>query len=215
MSLVKKLYKSFNLNSGGSFTLDIPQWEIPDSGITVVSGPSGSGKTTLFKILIGLEECKGMSWVHDGEDLSLLPVEKRRLGVVFQGENLFPHMSAAENILFSAQARGVSKHEAQKKINNLVEQLKLKSCIDSNTSVLSGGEYQRVSLARALVGAPRVLLLDEPFSALDTDTRKGARELVKDIVQLYNIPTLLITHDDEDTFALADTVVKINQGRIQ
>ncbi len=215
MSQVKNLYRSYgasNSNSKSDFILDIPLWEIPDQGVTALSGPSGSGKSTLLRLLIGLETSERGEWIYLGEDLAKLPVSERRLGVVFQNYELFPHMTAAENILFAAEARKIAK--SQSSFDKLVESLRLESCLKTKAAKLSGGEKQRVALARALIGQPRWLLLDEPFSALDEDLKSEARKMVRSVIEQWKVPTVLVTHDSRDIDLLANTVSKMEMGKI-
>ena len=210
MSLVEGLVRKYS-----DFELNIPRLEIPDQGITALSGPSGAGKTTVFRILIGLEPCPGLRWTFQGLDLAALPVPERRLGVVFQTLELFPHMSAEENILFAAQARKLPAAEAQARLATLTAELHLGGFLKRPARLLSGGEAQRVALARAVIAKPRFLFLDEPFSSLDEDLKSDARRSVLAVVKILQIPTLLITHDPEDLRQLAQKVVKIAGGRIQ
>lgn len=210
MSLVKDL--SFKY---GDFAIEVPEWEILDQGVTALSGPSGSGKSSLFRLLIGLEQPKAGQWIQsDGVDLLKLPIAERRLGVVFQSLDLFPHLSAKENILFAAKARGLSSEESVKELIRLVAGLQMQSFIERKASHLSGGEKQRVAIARAMIGKPRYLLFDEPFSALDVPLRQEGRRLVKSLIQEFKIPLILITHDPEDIEHLADKVTVIAQGRV-
>lgn len=209
MSRVENLVRDY-----GDFRLDIPLWEIADVGITALWGPSGSGKTSVFRTLIGLEESPTLKWIFRGEDLAKLPVPARRLGVVFQTLELFPHLSAGDNIRFAARARKRIASESQTDLMRLAEELQITSILDRNVQVLSGGERQRVALARALIGEPRILLLDEPFSSLDADLRGDARLLLKRVVGQHQIPTVIITHDRDDLSALADHVTKISGGRL-
>lgn len=209
MSLVENLFKSY-----GEFKIDIPAWEILDAGVTVLWGPSGSGKTTVFRLLTGLEPVPALRWIFNGQDLARMRVPQRRLGVVFQSLDLFPHMTAEENILFAAKAREVPNEDAYDKLMELTDVLQMKLFLNRKAGVLSGGEKQRVALARALIGRPRLLLLDEPFSALDQDLRQESRVLVKKVIERENIPTLLITHDPLDVEVLANKVSILKQGRL-
>ncbi len=210
MSLVKNLRADY-----GDFKIDIPEWEILDDGVTALWGPSGAGKTTVFRLLLGLDQPKpGFEWNFRGENLAALPTPERRLGVVFQSLELFTHMNARENIMFAAEARGIASSEASTHLKSLVETLGLSSSLERRASVLSGGERQRVALARALIGKPRLLFLDEPFSALDADLRTEARNLVRTAIAAEKIPTVLITHDRSDLDSLATKVTEIHNGRI-
>jgi ABC-type sulfate/molybdate transport systems ATPase subunit len=213
VSLVRDLIRDYG-NRDGDFKLEIPRWEISDTGVTALWGPSGAGKTSVFRCLLGLESVPAMCWDFKGEDIAKLSVPERRLGVVFQNYELFPHMTAAENILFAAQARRISGDEFNSRVRELVSSLQLESCFDRRASLLSGGERQRVALARALIGKPRVLLLDEPFAALDSELRTSARALVKSVINAAGIPTILITHDRADLEALANHIVEIRGGRL-
>ena len=210
MSWVRNLKHDY-----GDFRIDIPEWEILDRGVTALWGPSGAGKTSVFRLLLGLDRPEpGFSWKFGDVDLASLPTPERRLGVVFQSLELFPHMTARENIWFAVEARGVDRARAEAHLRSLVDSLALSSFMDRRASVLSGGERQRVALARALIAEPRLLFLDEPFSALDADLRSEARALVKSVIEREGIPTVLITHDPEDLAALATRVSKIQDGRL-
>ncbi len=209
MSLVENLVRDY-----GDFKIDIPRWEIADQGVTALWGPSGSGKTSVFRLLIGLEPSPGLRWEFKGEDLARLSPPDRRLGVVFQNLELFPHMTAEENILFAARARKIDALEAARDLKSLAEDLRMTSYLNRKASVLSGGEAQRVALARAVIGRPRFLFLDEPFSSLDSELRAEARAMTKNLVKRLDIPTLLVTHDLEDLNQLADHKVKIREGKL-
>lgn len=209
MSLVKNLRRDYP-----GFKIDIPKWEIADQGITALWGPSGSGKTTVFRLLIGLEPCPGLEWKFGDVDLAKLSAPERRLGVVFQSLELFPHMTAGENILFAARARHIPVEESRARLKELSEDLRLTGCLTRKAALLSGGEAQRVALARAVIAKPRFLFLDEPFSSLDSELKVEARALVRRVIDKLAIPTLLITHDEEDLRALAQHVVKIRDGRL-
>lgn len=209
MSLVENLIRDY-----GDFKVEIPRWEIADQGVTALWGPSGSGKTSVFRLLAGLEPCPRLAWNFKGEDLALLSPPDRRIGVVFQTFELFPHMSAEENILFAARARRIPAADARKSFSRLVESLRMESYVAKKAAILSGGEAQRVALARAVIGRPRILFLDEPFSSLDAELRERARLMTKSLIQELQIPTLLVTHDQNDLDQLADATVKIRDGRL-
>jgi ABC-type sugar transport system ATPase subunit len=209
MSLVKNLSRDY-----GDFSIDIPSWEILDEGVTVLWGPSGSGKTSIFRILLGLEECPGLTWDVNGVDIAKLKSPERKLGVVFQTYDLFPHMTAEENILFAAKSRQINSGKANDRIKSLSHVLQMDSFLNRKAAVLSGGEKQRVAFARAIIGEPRVLLLDEPFSALDQTLRDESRKLLKSIIEVEKIPTVLITHDPKDVEILANKVTKIELGKL-
>lgn len=209
MSTVKNLTKKYD-----DFLIDIPLWNIADQGVTALWGPSGAGKTTVFRLLCGIEECQGWSWDFCGVDLAVMRPPERKLGIVFQNYELFPHLSARKNISFAAEARKIPEARAKSKFEKLISMLSLEACLERRVELLSGGEKQRVALARALMGEPRVLLLDEPFSALDEELRTEARLLVKDVIKAEGIPTILITHDLQDLNILADSVTEIKHGRL-
>ncbi|MGZ3772845.1 MAG: ATP-binding cassette domain-containing protein [Pseudobdellovibrionaceae bacterium] len=209
MSFVENLHRSY-----GDFNLNIDSWEILDEGVTVLWGPSGSGKTSVFRILLGLESCPGFRWKFQGLDLANLKTPDRRLGVVFQTLDLFPHMTAEENILFAARARNVNKVKVAKRLKELTEMMQMGSFLNRPAGVLSGGEKQRVAIARAIIGEPRLLLLDEPFSALDQALREEGRNVVRAVIAAEKIPTLLVTHDSRDVEVLANKITKIQNGKI-
>lgn len=211
MSHIKNLYIKLD-----NFELNIPELSIPDSGVTAILGSSGSGKTTFLKTLIGLYQPKGWIWEFKGETLSRLEIGARRLGVVFQSYDLFPHLTAEENILLVLNARNSEndRNLVNKKLQKYKFELNLEACWKTPAQKLSGGEKQRVALLRALVSNPRILLLDEPFSALDTDLRAEARRMVKELINHLEIPVYLITHDKEDVDSLAQSVIHMRNGSI-
>ena len=193
------------------FSFVLPKWEILDEGIHTLSGPSGSGKTTILRALMGLEKTVGkFSWNFLGENLATLPIEKRRLGVVFQTWDLFPHMTAYENVEFAARARGLDDQTLRNRWEWIQDTLKMKSFLETKADVLSGGEKQRTALARALIAKPRMLLLDEPFTALDENLRDAARELLKKVIEIDKVPAILVTHDANDIQKLATKVTEIS-----
>lgn len=213
MSLIANLNYNYD-----DFKISIPQWEIQDQGITVLWGASGSGKTTLLRILIGLEAAPSFQWEMQTEqgpiNLASLKVPERRLGVVFQTLDLFPHMTARENIIFAGESRKIAFDEIKRKIKSYSEILHMDSFLDREAQKLSGGEKQRTALSRALIGRPRMLLLDEPFSALDESLKNESRQLLKKIVLEEKIPVLMVTHDQRDVDVLANEVFILENGSL-
>jgi sulfate transport system ATP-binding protein/putative spermidine/putrescine transport system ATP-binding protein len=197
----------------GSFAIDIPAWEILERGMTVLWGPSGSGKTSILRLLLGLEG-QGYDWSLGGVNVGHLAVREKRIGVVFQSYDLFPHMTAKENVEFAITARGAESKAVADRIAYFKEKLSLSSFWDRRASKLSGGEQQRIALVRALIAKPRALFLDEPFSALDESLRHESRKILKMIVELEQIPTILITHDRQDVLDLAEKVSVLDHGKI-
>jgi ABC-type sugar transport system ATPase subunit len=209
MSLIKNLHYKFD-----SFELRADSLELPDTGITVLKGPSGSGKSTFLNILIGLEKPKSWVWTFQDTDLSQLPIEDRRLGVVFQTYDLFPHMTAEENVTLVLKARNSKDQWPQlmTKLQELTSELGLNRCWHTRAQYLSGGEKQRVALLRAVISNPRLLLLDEPFSALDSENKAEARQVLKAFIERVRIPALVVTHDEEDVKAIAQAVFHVQGG---
>jgi ABC-type sulfate/molybdate transport systems ATPase subunit len=209
MSVVEHLNKKFE-----GFEIQIPRWEILDQGVTALWGPSGSGKTSVFRILLGLESCPSFQWMWGAEDLAKVPTPQRNLGVVFQTLDLFPHLTAEQNIFFPVKARKISASLAEQRFGQLNQVLRLDRFLDRKAELLSGGERQRVALARALMSFPRMLLLDEPFSALDESLRADARAFLKTLLLETKVPALLITHDQRDIDFLANQVSRIENGQL-
>ncbi len=213
MSLVKVLKHQY-----GDFEIDIRNWEIPDHGVTALWGPSGSGKSSVLRLLLGLDPANQLSWLVGSDDLAAVPVPMRRLGIVFQHGELFGHMTARENIEFAGDAavktRGLKVSRVEENTERFIERLRLNAAADRPASLLSGGERQRVALARALIGEPRVLFLDEPFSALDAENRTEARELVRSVLGELGTPAVLVTHDASDLAGFSGKISRIENGRI-
>ncbi len=196
------------------FRLQVNRLDLSAHKISAIMGPSGAGKTTLFQTLIGIYQPQNWSWLLNGREMSKLKIEERNLGVVFQNHELFPHLSAAENIHLVMKSRGSETSKDFQQLEQFKNDLKLQACWKTKAGNLSGGESQRVSLLRAVMSRPSALLLDEPFSALDSDLKTEARRLTAFMVQQLEVPTLLITHDVDDAKALGAHIVHIDNGCI-
>ncbi|MGW8481942.1 ABC transporter ATP-binding protein [Microbacterium sp. NPDC055903] len=177
-------------------------------------GPSGCGKTTALRVLAGLESADGGTVLLGGQDVSRVPTNKRDIGMVFQSYSLFPHLRVAENTAFGLRRRGVGKAEAAKRAQDALALVGLEGFADRYPHQLSGGQQQRVALARALVTEPRVLLLDEPLSALDAKVRVQLRDEIRRIQLRLGITTVFVTHDQEEALAVSDRIAVMNAGRI-
>jgi sulfate transport system ATP-binding protein len=182
-------------------------------------GPSGSGKTTLLRVVGGLELPEEGSLRYDGQDLTHVRARERRVGFVFQSYALFRHMTVAQNIAFGLDVRPFSKRpprqEIARRVEALLARMQLADLGKRYPSQLSGGQRQRVALARALAIEPRILLLDEPFGALDAKVRKDLRRWLRALHDETRLTTIMVTHDQEEALALADRVAVMNEGRIE
>ncbi|GAB3148417.1 ABC transporter ATP-binding protein [Microbacterium neimengense] len=177
-------------------------------------GPSGCGKTTALRVLAGLERATDGAVLLAGRDVSGVPTNKRDIGMVFQSYSLFPHLRVLENTAFGLRRRGVGKAEAARRATDALDLVGLGHLADRFPHQLSGGQQQRVALARALVTEPRVLLLDEPLSALDAKVRVQLRDEIRRIQLRLGITTVFVTHDQEEALAVSDRIAVMNAGRI-
>lgn len=198
----------------GSFQLDIPEMRLPPGLVTLLFGESGSGKSTLISLLTGQIQGEPFLWEEGGVRLSELEPSERRLGVVFQELGLFPHMSARQNIGFAAAARKVDEGQVEEFLKDVEPVFEMRPFLDLRLDQLSGGQKQRVAMVRSLVAEPRVLLWDEPFSALHHDLKQKVRFFLKSYVARRQIPALLISHDPQDQEFFAPSVLRIHQGRL-
>ncbi len=188
--------------------------EIGDGELFVLLGPSGSGKSTILRMIAGLTPCDHGRVILHGRDVTELPPQKRGVGIVFQHYALFRHMSVAENIEFALKIRGVPKDARRRRRDELVELVDLAGLAGRMPSQLSGGQQQRVALARALAYRPEVLLLDEPFGALDAKIRVDLRRAVHRIQRELGVAAIFVTHDQEEAFEVADRIGVLNEGRL-
>ena len=180
--------------------------------IVSLLGPSGSGKTTLLNIILGLAKMEQGKIIFNDQDLSNVPMKKRGFNIVFQDYALFPNLNAYENIVYGLKNKKglTSEHEIQE----YIEFLELKPHLTKKIGALSGGQKQRVALARTLVMKPKLLLLDEPLSALDGIIKESIKARIKSIAREYKLTTIIVTHDPEEALTLSDKILIINQGHI-
>jgi ABC-type Fe3+/spermidine/putrescine transport system ATPase subunit len=183
--------------------------------LLAVLGPSGSGKTTLLRVVAGLLAPATGQVFFSRTDITTVPAEARGAAMVFQKPLLFPYLTVAENVAFGLKMRGVAKAEIVRRVDEALEMVELSGYQRRRPSELSGGQEQRVSLARALVTRPNVLLLDEPFSALDTGLRLRMRRLVRELQQDLKLTTIFVTHDQEEAAFLADRVALLLDGGVE
>ena len=191
------------------FTMQMRQGEL-----VVCIGPSGCGKTTLLKLIAGFFRPEAGRVSLGGEDVTNASVASRGCGIVFQSYALFPHMRVWENVAYPLRVRRVPTGERKRKAGEMLEKVGLSGMSERLPSQLSGGQQQRVALARALAFEPRVLLLDEPLSALDAATRVVMRDEIRHIQKMYDIAALLITHDQDEALSLADRIAVLKDGRL-
>ncbi|WP_248925722.1 sulfate/molybdate ABC transporter ATP-binding protein [Paenibacillus hamazuiensis] len=209
--VAKHLTKSF-----GSFqaTKDV-SFEIEKGRLIGLLGPSGGGKTTILRMLAGLEEPDGGEILFHGQKVSGLPPQERGIGFVFQNYALFRHMNVFDNIAFGLTVKKRSKQQIKERVSELIELTGLKGLEKRLPHQLSGGQRQRVAFARALAPEPQLLLLDEPFAAIDAKVRKELRTWLKDMIGRLGITTIFVTHDQEEAVEVADEIMIVNEGRLE
>ncbi|RSX51324.1 ABC transporter ATP-binding protein [Bifidobacterium goeldii] len=210
MQDVVKIYPGSTVHALDDFNLDIKPGEM-----VVLLGGSGCGKSTALRSLAGLEDIQGGRIMVGGQDVTGVPVNKREMAMVFQAYSLFPHMTALENVAFGLEVRGVSREERRKIAMEQLELVGLADQAKKYTQQMSGGQQQRVALARALAIKPRVLLLDEPLSALDAKVRVQLRDEIRRIQLSTGTTTVFVTHDQEEALAVADRIGVMNKGKIE
>ncbi|MEN0105545.1 MAG: ABC transporter ATP-binding protein [Pseudomonas sp.] len=207
---IQGLHKSY---AATSIFSDI-NCEIGKGEFVTLLGPSGCGKSTLLRCIAGLTEVNGGKILLEGQDLVPLSPQKRDIGMVFQSYALFPNMSVQQNVAFGLRMQKVSKDDSAKRVKEALEMVELGSFADRYPHQLSGGQCQRVALARSLVTRPRLLLLDEPLSALDARIRKHLREQIRSIQQELGLTTIFVTHDQEEALTMSDRIFLMNAGKI-
>ena len=200
---------------GATRALNEMSLEIAPGELVALLGPSGCGKTTALRIVAGFEYADAGEVLIDGKDISGVPAAKRDMGMVFQSYSLFPNMSALDNVAFGLRMRKVGGGTRRKRAAELLDMVGLSAQAGQWPHQLSGGQQQRVALARALAIEPRVLLLDEPLSALDAKVRLQLREQIRTLQQRLGTTTLFVTHDQEEALSMADRVGVMRAGRLE
>jgi sulfate transport system ATP-binding protein len=208
---ISGLNKSF----GDFVALDNVNVTIPTGQLTALLGPSGGGKSTLLRIIAGLDSADSGTITIEGNDATRLPPQKRNVGFVFQHYAVFKHMTVAKNVAFGLEIRKRSRAEVAERVDELLKLVHLSQFAHRLPSQLSGGQRQRMALARALAVEPTVLLLDEPFGALDAKVRKELRDWLRRLHDEVHVTTVFVTHDQEEALEVADEIVVINEGRVE
>ena len=212
---VKNIEKHF----GAFHALNNISLDFPDGQLVALLGPSGCGKTTLLRIIAGLESADGGQVILEGEDATNVHVREREVGFVFQHYALFRHMTVFENIAFGLRVRPratrPNEAEIKKRVTRLLDLVQLSFLADRYPAQLSGGQRQRIALARALAVEPRVLLLDEPFGALDAKVRKELRRWLRTLHDELHITSIFVTHDQEEALEVADQIIVMNKGNVE
>jgi sulfate transport system ATP-binding protein len=200
---------------GDWVALDDVSLDVRDGSLTALLGPSGSGKSTLLRIIAGLETPESGTVLISREDATALPARKRGVGFVFQHYAAFKHMTVRDNVAFGLKIRKRPKAEIRQRVDELLHLVQLDGFADRYPAQLSGGQRQRMALARALAVEPKVLLLDEPFGALDARVRQELRAWLRRLHDEVHVTTVLVTHDQEEAMDVADSIVVMNRGRIE
>jgi sulfate/thiosulfate transport system ATP-binding protein len=200
---------------GPKVVLDDVTVEAPSGSLVALLGPSGSGKTTLLRIIAGLEVPDAGTVHYLADDVTHHSARERNIGFVFQHYALFRHMTVFENVAFGLRVRKWSDERVRKRVGELLHLVRLEEYADRYPNTLSGGQKQRIALVRALAPEPRVMLLDEPFGALDAKVRSELRVWLRRFHDKFHVTSLFVTHDQEEAFEVADKVVVMNQGRIE
>lgn len=196
----------------GTTVLDGINLEIEDGEIVSILGPSGCGKTTLLNLILGITGIDSGKIIYNGDDLTNTPMEKRGFNIVFQDYALFPNLNVYQNITYGLKNKpDISTKE---EVEELIDLLGLREHLAKKIEQLSGGQKQRVALARTMVMKPKILLLDEPLSALDGVIKESIKDRIKTIAKEYHLTTIIVTHDPEEALTLSDRVMIVNQGKI-
>lgn len=207
--------KGANKHYGDFAALDNVDFDVPAGSLTALLGPSGSGKSTLLRAIAGLDQPDTGTITINGRDVTNVPPQKRGIGFVFQHYAAFKHLTVRENVAFGLKIRKRPKPEIAAKVDNLLEVVGLAGFQSRYPNQLSGGQRQRMALARALAVDPQVLLLDEPFGALDAKVREDLRAWLRRLHEDVHVTTVLVTHDQQEALDVADRIAVLNKGRIE
>jgi sulfate/thiosulfate transport system ATP-binding protein len=200
---------------GDFLALDDVTLDVPEGSLTALLGPSGSGKSTMLRLIAGLEQADSGRVFLEGRDVTGIPVQERGIGFVFQHYAAFKHMTVRDNIAFGLKIRKVPRDQIRDRVKELIRLVQLQGMAHRYPSQLSGGQRQRMALARALAAEPKLLLLDEPFGALDATVRKELRTWLRHLHDEVNVTTIFVTHDQEEALDVAEQIVVMNEGRIE
>jgi putative spermidine/putrescine transport system ATP-binding protein len=207
--------RSVTKRFGAVAALDDVSVHVESGELLALLGPSGCGKTTLLRSVAGLEHPDGGRILIDGNDVSAVPTRERPIGMVFQSYALFPNLTVRQNIAFPLEVRGLDRARTRRRVSEMIELCRLEAQADRYPNQISGGQAQRCALGRALAPSPKVLLLDEPLSALDALVRVRLRDEIRRVQQQVDITALYVTHDQSEAMAIADRVAVMNHGRIE
>ena len=208
LSNIRKTY-------GALAAVDDVSIEIRDGELLALLGPSGCGKTTTLRMIAGFVAPTSGTVKFGERDVTRVPVHKRNVGMVFQGYALFPHLTVAKNVEFGLRVRGWDKAKIAARVTEMLRWVQMEALAERSPRALSGGQQQRVALARAMANHPEVLLLDEPFSALDAKLRTQMRTEIRELQRQAGITSVFVTHDQEEAMAIADRIGVMNQGRLE
>lgn len=208
---VKGLYKNFD----GKDVLKTISFHVREGEFLSVLGPSGCGKTTLLRILIGLENQNSGQILLDGKDISKLKPNERDMGIIFQNYALFPNMTVLENVEYALKLNPKTKAKSRDIATHTLEQIGMSEQLNKRPSQLSGGQQQRVAIARTIALNPKIILLDEPISALDVSMREVMKRELKEIQKKFNSTMIFITHEQEEAFYLSDRIMVMSEGNIE
>lgn len=213
--LTKLIVQDLNKTYDGKDVLKKVSFEVKEGEFLSVLGPSGCGKTTLLRILIGLEKQTSGTILMDGQDISHLKPNERGMGIIFQNYALFPNMTVLENVEYALKLRPDMKQNSREIATQTLEAIGMSDQLAKKPNQLSGGQQQRVAIARTLALNPKIILLDEPISALDVSMRDVMKKELKDIQKKFNSTMIFITHEQEEAFYLADRIMVMSEGNIE